>query len=42
MPNRQSLLLSVFVSASIFAALNITLARAAPFMIVGNDEKVGF
>ena len=40
MPNRQSCLLSVFVSASMFAALNLTLAYAAPFMIVGNDEKV--
>jgi DNA-binding beta-propeller fold protein YncE len=42
MPNRQSLLLSVFVSASMFTALNLTLAHAAPFMIVGNDEKVAF
>ncbi len=40
MPNRQQILLSVFVSASIFTALNVTLARAAPFMIVGNDEKL--
>jgi DNA-binding beta-propeller fold protein YncE len=42
MPNMQSILLSVFVSASIFTALNTTLARATPFMIVGNDEKVAF
>jgi DNA-binding beta-propeller fold protein YncE len=42
MPNRQSFLLSVCASASIFTALNLTLAHAAPFMIVGNDEKVLF
>jgi DNA-binding beta-propeller fold protein YncE len=42
MPNRQSFLLSVCVAASVFTALNLTLARAAPFMIVGNDEKVAF
>jgi 6-phosphogluconolactonase (cycloisomerase 2 family) len=42
MPNRQQILLSAFVSASIFTALNVTLAHAAPFMIVGNDEKVAF
>ena len=42
MPNRQPILLSACVSASIFAALNATLAHAAPFMIVGNDEKVAF
>ena len=35
MPNRQSLLLPVFVSVSIFTALNLTLAHAAPLMIVG-------
>jgi DNA-binding beta-propeller fold protein YncE len=40
MPNRQSLLLSAFVSAGIFTVLNVTLAHAAPFMIVGNDEKL--
>jgi DNA-binding beta-propeller fold protein YncE len=42
MPNRQSLLLSAFVSASIFTSLNLTLAQAAPFMIIGNDEKLAF
>ena len=40
MPNRQNLLLSAFVSVSIFTALNVTLTRAAPFMVVGNDEKM--
>jgi hypothetical protein len=42
MPNRQPFLLSIFGSASIFTAVNLTLVHAAPFMIIGNDEKLAF
>jgi hypothetical protein len=39
MPRRQHIVPWHF-AAIVFASLNIGLAHAAPFMIVGNDEKL--
>jgi len=39
MPTRQHILPRLF-AAMVIASLNLGLARAAPWMIVGNDEKL--